>query len=173
MLLHTLWIPNFGSCVNSKVWKKPQGGKSWNIFSSLISQKQSPGCLLEFLIWLHVLLMCLSVTSRPNSLAPAFPQGSEQRGHPPALRWVTVPSQLFCQFVSFRTFRVTNTLKKQSVMGANRKYPFLCSGTELFVPSQILPSRKCRANGAVRDESPALRQSFVNNSLGMAQNWKK
>lgn len=114
--------------------------------------------------------ICHQQTKLP---APAFPQGSEQRGHPLALRWVTVPSQLFCQFVSFRTFRVTNTLKKQSVMGANRKYPFLCSETELFVPSQILPLRKCRANGAVRDESPALRQSFVNNSLGMAQNWKK
>lgn len=82
------------------------------------------------------------VTSRPNSLAPAFPQGSEQRGHLLSLRWVTVPSQLFCHLVSFRTFRVTSTLNKQPALGANRKHPFFCTGTELLVPSQILPSKK-------------------------------
>lgn len=48
-----------------KCMKKPQGRKCWEIFFSLISQNEGPTCLLEFFIWLHVLLMCLSPADKP------------------------------------------------------------------------------------------------------------
>lgn len=74
--------------MDSKPWltcqfkstKKPQGRNCWETFFSLISQNEGPKCLLEFFM-----IACsphVPVTSRQTSLAPAFPQGSEQRGHP-------------------------------------------------------------------------------------------
>lgn len=53
---------------------------------------------------------CHQQTNLPG---PCISPGLRAEGTPLALRWVTVPSQLFCHFASFRTFRVTNTLNKQ------------------------------------------------------------
>lgn len=114
--------------------------------------------------------ICHQETKLPG---PCISPGLRAEGTSPGPQVGHCPLTIILPICFLQDIQSDQHTEKAICHGCKRKHPFLCSGTELFVPSQILPLRKCRANGAVRDESPALRQSFVNNSLGMAQNWKK